>query len=91
MQALWEDANRVAHERLIALLDDEGEFVATTGGEVTLDLSKLVGEVAAAVGISADVASKIPPEASQIEIDEVGRARPGAEGGQGSCARSRGS
>ena len=50
VQALWEDANRAAHERLIALLDDEGEFVSTTGGEVTLDLSALVTEVAAAVG-----------------------------------------
>ena len=82
MQALWEDANRVAHERLIALLDDEGEFVSTTGGEVTLDLSRLVGEVAAAVGISADVASRIPPEASQIEIlksDELDLAQKGVK------------
>jgi hypothetical protein len=82
VQALWEDANRVAHERLIALLDDEGEFVATTGGEVTLDLSALVGEVAAAVGISADVASRIPPEASQIEImksDELDLAQTGVK------------
>jgi hypothetical protein len=82
VQALWEEANRAAHERLIALLDDEGEFVATTGGEVTLDLTKIIAEVAATVGISADVASKIPPEASAIQImdsDELDAAQTGVK------------
>jgi hypothetical protein len=80
--ALWEDANRIAHERLIALLDDKGEFVSTTGGDVTLDLSQIVGEVAAAIGISADVASRIPPEAAQIEVmqsDELDAAQTGVK------------
>jgi hypothetical protein len=80
--ALWEDANRTAHERLIALLDDEGEFVSTTDGKVTLNLSDIVGEVAATVGISADVASKIPPEAAEIEVmdsDELDAAQTGVK------------
>jgi hypothetical protein len=80
--ALWEEANRTAHERLIALLDDEGEFVSTTGGEVTLDLTKIISEVAATVGISADVASKIPPEASAIQVmdsDELDLAQTGVK------------
>ena len=82
VQALWEEANRAAHERLIALLDDEGEFVSTTGGEVTLDLTKIIAEVAASVGISADVASKVPPEASAIKVmnsDELGAAQTGVK------------
>ena len=82
VQALWEDANRAAHERLIALLDDEGEFVSTTGGDVTLDLSGLIGEVAAAVGISADVAARIPADASQLEVmksDELDAAQSGVK------------
>ena len=80
--ALWEDANRVAHERLIALIDDEGEFVSTTGGDVTLDLSGIIGEVAATVGISADVASQIPAEASEIQVmssDELDLAQKGVK------------
>ena len=72
VQALWEDANRTAHERLLALLDDEGEFVSTTGGVVTLDLSALVGQLAADVGVSSDVASKLPPQAASIQILESG-------------------
>jgi hypothetical protein len=82
IQELWEDANRVAHERLIALLDDEGEFVSTTDGKVTLNLSDIIGEVAATVGISADVASRIPPEAAEIEVmdsDELDAAQTGVK------------
>lgn len=78
VQGLWEDANRTAHERLLALLDDEGQFVSTTGGVVTLDLSALVGQVAADAGISSDVASKLPPQAASIEIiqsDELSAAQ----------------
>src|SRR5688572_6359760 len=36
VQSLWETANRAAHEKLLLLLEDEGEFVSTTGGTVTL-------------------------------------------------------
>jgi hypothetical protein len=32
MQDLWKEATQAAQERLIALLDDKGEFVSTTGG-----------------------------------------------------------
>jgi hypothetical protein len=77
-QGLWEDANRTAHQRLLALLDDEGEFVSTTGGVVTLDLSALVGQLAADADISSDVASKLPPQAASIEIlksDELSAAQ----------------
>ena len=36
VQALWEDANRVAHERLLALIEDKGKFVSTTDGRSRL-------------------------------------------------------
>jgi hypothetical protein len=82
VQDLWREATGAAQERLIALLEDEGEFVATTGGTVTLDLTGLVGEAAAQIGIGGDVASKLPPEASQIEImhsDELSAAQTGVK------------
>jgi len=78
VQGLWEDANRVAHERLLLLLEDEGEFVSTTNGEVTLDLTAIVSDVAAGIGIGGDVASKLPEGAAHIEIvksDELGAAQ----------------
>ena len=81
-QELWEDANRTAHERLIALLDDEGEFVATTGGTVTLDLSSLIGEVVNTIGLPADIVDKIPAGASEIKLmesDEMDLAQKGVK------------
>jgi hypothetical protein len=82
VQALWEDANRAAHEKLLALLDDKGEYVSTTGGEVTLDLTALVSNVAANIGIGGDVASKLPPGAAEIELfqsDELAAAQTGVK------------
>ncbi len=82
VQALWEDANRLAHQKLLALLDDEGNFVSTTGGVVTLDLTKLITEIAADVGVGGNLASKLPAEASQIKIlesDQLGAAQTGVK------------
>ncbi len=82
VQALWEDANRLAHQKLIALLDDEGDFVSTTGGVVTLDLTKLITEIAADVGVGGNLASKLPAEASQIKVlesDQLAAAQTGVK------------
>ena len=72
VQALWEDANRRAHERLLALIEDKGEYVSTTGGTVTLDLTSLVSNVAANVGIGGDVASKLPAGAASHRDHALG-------------------
>jgi hypothetical protein len=68
IQALWEDANRAAHEKLLDLIDDEGEFVSTSGGVVTLDLTSIIGEIADTAGLPSSLVAKLPPEASQIEV-----------------------
>ncbi len=82
VQGLWEDANRVAHERLLALLEDEGKFLSTTDGEVTLDLTLLVSDVASGIGIGGDISSKLPEGAAHIEIlksDELAAAQDGVQ------------
>lgn len=82
VQGLWEDANRAAHAKLIALLDDEGQFVSTTGGTVTLDLSGIATEVAGNVGLPTALTDKIPASASEIEImksDELSAAQSGVK------------
>lgn len=82
VQAIWEDANELAHEKLILLLDDEAEFVATTDGVVTLDLSGIVTQIATQVGIGGDVGAKLPEQAGQLEIlksDELATAQDGAK------------
>jgi uncharacterized membrane protein len=81
-QAIWEDANRVAHEKLLALLDDEGEFASTAGGTVTLDLKGLVTQLASNIGLPDGLADKLPAEAASIEImksDELEAAQTGVK------------
>jgi hypothetical protein len=67
-QALWEDANRSAHEQLLAVLEDKGEAVSTEEGNVSLNLGALLTNLADQVGIGTSLAEKLPPEAGQIEI-----------------------
>jgi hypothetical protein len=67
-QSLWEDANRSAHEQLVAVLEDKGEAVSTEGGKVTLNLGSLVTNLADQVGIGSNLAEKLPPDAGQVEI-----------------------
>jgi hypothetical protein len=51
-QALWEDANRRAHQNLIAVLNGEDvRNFQTSNGQVVLDLSPLVQKVSARFGI----------------------------------------
>jgi len=67
-QGLWEDANRTAHEQLLAVLEDKGEAVSTEEGDVSLNLGSLVTNLADQVGIGANLAEKLPPDAGQITI-----------------------
>jgi hypothetical protein len=68
VQQAWEKANRVAHEKLIALIDDDLDGASTKGGVVTLDLRTIVGRVSEQVGIGGNLADKLPPNAAEIEI-----------------------
>jgi hypothetical protein len=67
-QSLWQDANRTAHEQLLAVLEDDKEAVSTEEGEVTLQLGSLVTNLAAEVGIGEQLAEKLPPDAGQVTI-----------------------
>src|SRR3954452_8755775 len=67
-QNLWKDANRTAHEQLVAVLNDEKEAVSTEGGEVKLQLGSLVTNLADEIGIGASLAQELPPDAAQVTI-----------------------
>jgi hypothetical protein len=79
VQELFVDASAAAQSKLIALVDDKGQFVSTTGGVVTLDLTSVLASVTAELGLP-DVASKLPAEASSIEVmrsDQLAAAQTG--------------
>jgi hypothetical protein len=67
-QELWEDANRSAHEQLLAVLENKKEAVETEGGDVKLNLGALLTNLANQVGIGESLAEKLPEDAAQIEI-----------------------
>lgn len=67
-QELWEDANRTAHEQLLAVLENKQEAVSTSEGNVSLNLGSLLTNLAGQVGIGATLAEKLPPDAATIEI-----------------------
>jgi hypothetical protein len=67
-QTLWEDANRSAHEQLVAVLEEKGEAVSTEEGTVKLNLGSLITNLADQVGIGTRLAEKLPPDAGQIVI-----------------------
>jgi hypothetical protein len=67
-QELWKDANRAAHEQLLAVLENKKEAVSTANGEVTLNLGGLVTNLAQQVGIGVRLAEKLPPDAGQVTI-----------------------
>jgi hypothetical protein len=66
IQTLWEEANRAAHEKLLALVDDD--IPATEDGTVTLDLGTIVGSIGDEIGVGANLADRLPPDAAQLEI-----------------------
>jgi len=66
----------------LAIVEDESDAVSTAGGTVTLDVTSILGALTENLGIGADVASKLPPEAAHIEVlksDELDAAQTGLE------------
>jgi len=67
-QELWKQANRTAHEQLLAVLENKKEAVETDEGNVRLNLGDLLTNLAEEVGIGESLAEKLPPDAAQVEI-----------------------
>jgi hypothetical protein len=68
VQSLWEDANRAAHERLLAVIDGDAEAVSTSDGAVVLDLAVILEQITEEIGVGSGLADKIPPDAAQLEV-----------------------
>src|SRR4051794_5348413 len=68
VQALWEQANRTAHERFLQTVKGGGPAVSTANGVVTIDLATMLQQLANRTGVGGDVASKIPPGSAQITV-----------------------
>jgi hypothetical protein len=69
VQAAWEQINRITHQELIAVLNDETRGNITTGeGTVTLHLRTLVVNIGTELGFGEQLDARLPPDAGGIVI-----------------------
>jgi len=68
VQALWADANRGAHEQLLAVLNGGGDTVSTENGVVTLDVSRVLARLQEQVGVGGRLRKVLPASATQITL-----------------------
>src|SRR4051794_38383768 len=69
VQQLWVNANALAQEKLVNVLENKtGHGISTGNGVVTLDLSALVTEVGTQLGVPASALAKIPPDTGVITV-----------------------
>ena len=81
LQEAWVRVATATQRQLVELLDDEGEFVSTTGGEVVLDLRPIIIDLGEEVAIIGRVAEQLPESTGQIAIvssDQLETAQTGA-------------
>lgn len=73
VQQLWREANRHAHELLMAVLDGKKGILVSSGGNVVLNLRPLVEQILAQTGLSGGrldqaLQQRLPADAGQIVI-----------------------
>ena len=59
VQDLVTGAVRVSHEKFVRLIEDKNEYVATTGGDVTLEYGDVIADLAARLGVDPATISNI--------------------------------
>ena len=67
---IWNNANRLAHESIVAILRDDTDVISTTGGVVTLELGELVANLGNELGLPSGLIDAIPEDAGQIVLVE---------------------
>ena len=84
VQQLWINANAVAHQKLVNVLENKtGNGISTGDGVVTLDLSQLVTEIGTDLGVPASALAKIPPGTGVITVmrsDQLSAAQTAVQG-----------
>ena len=69
VQAVWKEANRTAHEAVVAILEDDvGDNISTAGGKVVIDLGGVLVQLGEQVGLPQGVLDAIPDDAGLFEV-----------------------
>ena len=66
----WSSAPiRRSHGQFVRLIDDEGEFVSTTGGTVTLQYGDVIADLAVRLGVDPETIAKIRSVVQDLSTD----------------------
>ena len=69
VRAVWKEANRTAHQAVLAILEDDvGDNISTSDGTVVIDLSAVLVQVGEQIGIPQSALDAIPEDAGQFEV-----------------------
>jgi hypothetical protein len=68
VQELWGQANRLAHARVIRLLDGGSKELSTTGGAITLNLEAVLDRLGTRLGVGSEIGAKLPAEQRRIVL-----------------------
>ncbi len=68
-QAVWQNANRVAHEAAVRILrDDTPDSISTADGTIVLDLGTAVRNLGEQIGIPTAALDRLPDDVGQITV-----------------------
>jgi hypothetical protein len=83
VQTLFVNASSLAHDKLVAVLEDKTSHGISTGnGVVTLDIRQFVIEIGTELGLPADALQRIPASAGQVTLlksDQLSAAQTGVQ------------
>ena len=83
VQRAWVNASALAHEKLVNVLENKtGHGISTGNGEVTLDLSQLVAELGANLGLPQSALDQLPTNTGVITVmtsDQLSSAQTGVQ------------
>ena len=68
VQSVWTDANKLAHQQFVQVIDGGNSYVSTTNGDITVNLGTILGKIATNVGLPSTIVAKIPPGAGQVTV-----------------------
>jgi hypothetical protein len=68
VQTVWVETTTATQRQLVRLLDDDGSFIQTEGGQVVLDLRPIMIELGDQVVVIGRIAEKLPESAGKIAI-----------------------
>jgi hypothetical protein len=71
VQAVWRNANRIAHSQLIEILRGDNELVSTETGRVVLNLRPLIFQLADRIGLREQAEGKLPPDVGKLEVADA--------------------